>query len=105
MLRRLEPAEIDERRVEIDELDDAGRALAIALSAGHMNDQRRPGRGFEERALVPPAAAAKMEAVVADEDDDCVLRQAEALEGFQQSADLGVHEGDAGIVGAHELLL
>ena len=49
-------------------------------SAGHMDDERNAGAGFEERtSLRPLAFLAELIAVIGDEDDDGVVAQLEAI--------------------------
>jgi hypothetical protein len=65
--------------------------------------QRHAGALFKEAHLLPQAVLAHVVAVVAGEDDDRVVGQAQPVERVDHAADLRVHEADAGVVGLHAL--
>jgi hypothetical protein len=69
--RGREGAEVEERGIEVEEFD--GARADAGLGAGGGDDERDADGMFEEGVFVPPAALAKVVAVVAEEDDDCLL--------------------------------
>ena len=79
------------------------RPLAGDPGAGHH--QRRARRALEQHLLHPLPVLAEQVAVIAHEDDDRVVGEAEAIERVEQPADLGVEEGDRGVVGADDFAL
>ena len=75
-------AQLRQRRKQIDELDERPCRLA-AFHAGRGDDERRVAAALEKRVLVPPLPLAQVISVVAEEDDDRVLRQVESIERVQ----------------------
>src|SRR5207249_9827235 len=63
---------------------------------------RRAAGELEERVFIPPPALAQVIAMVADEDDDRLVRKAEPIEGVDDFSDLRIGEGRAGVIGARE---
>src|SRR5215510_10576942 len=103
MRGRGQAAQLHERWIDVQELDQARAALASGFRTRCSDDQRRAGRQFKQGVLVPPAALAQVIAVIAEEDDDRRVGQLKAVERVEHFAHLRVGERDAGVVSAHEL--
>ncbi len=71
--------ELDEGREEIDERN-VRRATPSGESLGPGDHQRDPGRGLEERSLVPQAALAQEVSVVGREHHDRVAGEPRILQ-------------------------
>jgi hypothetical protein len=85
-----EAAELCGGGIEIEQLDE--RIAHAGLFAGHADDERH-ARGFVVQAdFGPEIVLAEMEAVVAGEDDDGVVRLPGFFERVEHLADLCVHE-------------
>ena len=96
--------EVDEGRVDVDEFDNAGRGLAVSFCSRSADDERSSSALFEEGALLPDAVVfSEVVAVVAPEDDDGVVGESVFFESIEHASDLGVDEGDAGVVGLESL--
>jgi len=96
---RLEPAEIGEGGIEVHELDRArGNADDFCFWQGY--DEGDTSGFFKEQLFLPLAVLAKTPAVVAPEENDGVVAELQAIERVEDFADLGIHEADAGEVGA-----
>jgi len=67
-------------------------------NAGGDDQEGHAGAFLKQALLLPEAVLAGEVAVVAREDDDRALGEAEAVEGVDDAADLGVHERDARVV-------
>ena len=85
-------AEIGERGVEIEELDGAAAGDAAFLLRGSGDDQGDPRAVFEEALFHQQAVLAEVVSVIAPENDDGAIGQAEAFDGIEQAADLRVDE-------------
>ena len=66
--------------------------------AGDADDEGHAGAAFPDALFLPQAVLAEVVAVIAMEDDDGLVSQAEAVQGIDHLADLGIHEGGAGKV-------
>ena len=66
--------------------------------AGGDDEQRHAGAFFEDALFLPEAVFAGVIAVVAGENDDRALREAEAVEGGDDATDLDIHKTDTGVV-------
>ncbi len=65
------PAQVGDRRIQIDKFNEAfGNARFCARC---RDDEWGTAASLEERVFVPPAAFAEMIAMIADEDDDCLI--------------------------------
>ena len=67
--------------------------------AGHANDQRRARALLEARDLAPHEMLTEMVPVIRSKDDDRVVPQAVLLKRVEEHAQLGIDEGDTGVVG------
>lgn len=104
-IRGGQAGEFDERRIEIEKLDDARTADAAFLSRGGQEHCRRSGV-FVQDVLAPPTAAlAEQIAVVADQHDDGVVPQPQAIQTVEHGAELRVHEADAGEIAAERFAM
>ena len=102
--RRFEAGELDDRRVDVEQLDGCLHHGAGVREPGRRHDQRHVQRLLEERVLAhQPAVLAQVEAVVADQHDHRVLPGVRAVERVEHHADLRVGERDAGSVGRERL--
>ena len=99
---RRQPAQFDERGIDVEQLGGLRAALA-GLDARSGEDQRHAGAAVPERVLAGDAFFAQVPAVVAPDDDDRVVGQAGFVERVEHAADLRVHEARAGQVGADEV--
>ena len=105
-LRRRHPAEVRDRRVEVDQFRDGRGGATGALEARGTDDEGHAGRRLEEGALLPKTVFAEVVAVVAEEDHDRAIRQALLLEFRQDEAELRIHEALGRVVGLdHRSLL
>ncbi len=96
-----EAGEVAEGGEEIDEFDDALAGFA-ALGGGDLRggDEEGGAGGFvKEGAFLPEAVLAEVVAVVAPEDDGGGGPELVLVEGVEEEAELGIDEGDAGVVG------
>ena len=93
-----ETAEGGKRRVDIDHFHEGLGGAAVGLGAGGGNDERHAGAALEETLFLPETVVAEVVAVVAGENDHGVLREAEAVEGVDDAAELRVHEGDGAVI-------
>ena len=96
--RRLDAAQLGERREQVDVRDRAIWRRRPSLPRRGDDQQRHAGTLLEQAHLLPQAVLAHVIAVVAGEDDDRVVGQAEPVERVDDAADLRVHEADAGVV-------
>ena len=65
----------------------------------HTEDKRNTGRFFKEVLLLKLVMMSQEIAVVAGKDDDGIFPQSQFVEGIEHAADLGIHIGNAGVVG------
>lgn len=95
-----ESGEIGDRRIDVNELDNARTGLTISFCARGADDEGGAGPLFKHGALLPDAMVfSKVVAVIGPEDDDGILSKAETVEFGEHATDLGIDEGDAGEVG------
>lgn len=78
------------------------RESLVPESDGRADDERGRERTFEDRVIAEGAVVVETESVVAPENDEGVVGQAEGVEFGEQLADLGVNVGNAGKVGVAE---
>ena len=71
----------------------------VWLAPRGAHDQRGLEDVVEGVVLAPKVVLAQVPSVVAPEDDDGVLGEAELLQGVQDPADLRIDIADAGVVG------
>ena len=95
---RLHPSEFGERREKIEVADRRGGDGFSFRNAGGDDEQRHAGAFFEDALFLPESVFTGVIAVVAGEDDDRALREAEAVEGGDDAADLDIHKTDTGVV-------
>ena len=98
-----QPAVVGHGRIQVHQSRPASGRPGRPCAPGAAIDQRHAATALEERVLVPPVPLVVVIAVVADEDDQRVVPELEPVERVEHAADLRVHEGDAGVVGAQEL--
>ena len=77
----------------------------LAVTPGPRHDQRRARGPLEQRLLHPLATLAEMVAVIAEKDDDRVVRQLQPIERVEHAPDVGVEKRDGRVVGACRLAL
>lgn len=90
-----------EGRVDVEGLDDFRTAFAVG-QAGSAKQQRGAQRFLEERVLAPHGVLAEVPTVVAPQEDDGVVGQAELFQAIQHESDLSIGIGNAGGVVAAE---
>ena len=78
-LRHLQPAEIGDRGIQVDELHQRFCGLA-AFHARSGDDERCAATALEEGVLVPPLPLACMITVIADEDDKRLVPELMSIE-------------------------
>ena len=92
--------EVGERGIKVEEFDGAGGGGAAVFLIGRGNDEGHAGGFFKVALFHPEAVFAEVKAVIAPENDNGVVPEFEAIEGVEDTADLGVDEGNGGEVGA-----
>ena len=97
----LEPGEVEEGGVEVEELDRlvADRSFG---DSGTGDDHGNARAILPNGALGPAVFFAEMEAVVREENDDGVVFVRAGVEGIQEATDLVIGEGDTGKIGLDE---
>jgi hypothetical protein len=78
------------------------RELDLPSMTRRRNEQRDARGLFKGSQLRPQSfMVAEVVAVIAEEHDDRVVPELQAIERFEQHTDLRVHEGGACVVGGH----
>mgnify|MGYP006135182859 CR=1 FL=1 len=90
--------QVAEGGIKIDEFD-KGLGLSALGQAGASDNQGHAQRFVKGVLLSPEAVFAEEKSVIAPENDDGVVGEAEFGEGVDDLADLGVNIADAGVVG------
>jgi len=103
VLRQRQVAQFGKRGVDVHELREGIGALAGCLEAGDRDQQRRVGVVFHVAVLAPPGVLAELPAVVAPQDNDRLVRQAQPVEFVEDATQLRVHVADGGVVAMFEL--
>ena len=97
--RRLGAGERGRGRVEVDQRRGRGHALAGALAAGQLEDQRHVQRfAVEEHAVLRFAVVAEAFAVVREDEDRRPLVLAALPQAVEEAAERGVGGGDLAVV-------
>ena len=94
--RRRQAAEPGQRRVEIDALHQRIRGTSRTLHFRRTHNEDGLQGSLETGVLAEDAMLAQVPPVVTPEYDDCIVVQAEGFDLVEDTADLGVHETDAG---------
>ena len=82
-------------------MSSASVSRVAGRDAGGSNDQSEHARRLLVQAhFLPQVVFAKVVSVITAEHDDGIVAELKALEFVENPANLGVHEGDGGIVGA-----
>ena len=97
-----QPRQIAQRRIDIDEFHQRVGALPVRLRARRPNDQRNTGVDLVIRLLAPAAMLAQLPAVVAPENHNRVVREAQLLQLLQQPPDLRVDQADRRVIAVLE---
>ena len=88
---------------DVEKLHGSRRGFA-GRAAGQADHHRHAAGDFEHRIVLRPLAFfAQVIAVIAEEDDDGLVAELEAIDGFHDAAELPIDEGDGGVVGFDHL--
>src|ERR1019366_8378590 len=103
--RHIEVRQFAHGAVDVDRLDDTGRGSAVALCAGHVDDERDARTSLEQRTRLRPLTLfAELIAMVRDKDNGGRFAQAEPFEFINNAAEVPVRPRDRGKIRADYLL-
>ena len=97
VIRQLDAGQLTQRRVEIDQLDDAVR-FDVLFKARRMDNQRQSRGVMEKIVFGPEVVLSQMPTMIAPEDYDGIIAKSQFIQIRQEPAHKGIRVVNTGIV-------